>query len=252
MLSKRCLFVVCVLFAASLACGTNTPVARLSAPQPTRTPLPTFTLTPIPPTPAPTPTPGPTPIVEATVSLPTDTPVADVPPTPTDTPVPPTPTPPPPTNAPPPPPPPTNTPPPTPVPEPVVSSPLATPTPLPEPDTPPGRYELEKQDWEPNCYDVGVTGRVRDKGDDKPIQWVAIEVTGDDDDVNGPFMSKTGADGKYSIYIGPLDDVGGVELEARVVGPSVSSEDKPKWIVSDDCHDGDANQIMELDWQFKR
>jgi hypothetical protein len=108
------------------------------------------------------------------------------------------------------------------------------------------------QEWSENCFDVGVVGRVRDKGDDKPVQWVTIEITGNEDDVRGPFTGKTNADGNYNIYIGSLDDVGGVELKARVTGPNAISEDEPEWVVVDNCDSDDANQIMEIDWDMKR
>ncbi len=219
-----------LLILTTLACVTNTPVAQVATPRPTRTPLPTFTMTPIPPTPLPTPT-------------------FTLTPTPTDTPTT-TPTPVPPTNTPPP----TDTPVPAPPPAPANTSPVATPTNTPEPGTPPGRYEVEKEDGDNDCGNVGVIGRVREKGSDKPVQYVTIEVKGEDD-YKGPYTGKTGADGKYSVLIGPVkDNINGVEFEVKVVGgPGVESEDKVKWEASKDCHGSDEDiQVMKIDWFYKK
>lgn len=260
---------VIVLLAAMLACATNTPASHIAAPPPTRTPLPTFTFTPLPPTatPVPTDTPVPppppadqeeAPAGAAPPPVDTPAPVADTPAPPTATPVP-TDTPAPPTDTPVPthtPAPPTNTPvpPPTPTPVPVATSPLATPTPTatPEPGTPPGRYEALSTDGIQNCYDIGVTGRVRTKSGDTPVQYVTIQVTGDEDDWEGPFIGKTDADGRYNIYIGPIGDVGSVDFKAEVIGGAgVKSEDKPEWKTSGDCHKDGAIQVMEINWAWK-
>lgn len=239
-----------LLLLTTLACVTNTPMAQIATPRPTRTPLPTFTMTPIPPTPMPTPTFTMTPIPTDTPTItPTPVPPTNTPP-PTDTPVPTQPPPPPPTQ--PPPPPPTNTPVPAPAPAPAPAntSPVATPTNTAEPGTPPGRYEVEKEDGENNCGNVGVKGKVTEKGSDTPVPWVTIEVTGEDE-FKGPYIGKTGSDGKYSILIGPVnDDINGIEFKVKVVGAGAESEDTVEWEASDEC-EGDGIQIMEVEWVRK-
>ncbi len=269
---KKKLFILYLLAATSLACLTNTTVSQIPTPRPTRTSVPTFTVTPLPPTATPVPTVTETP-------LPTDTPapeptqdvaeveaveaavndeagaVSDNETPSTETPVPPTNTPQPvaaqPTQ--PPPPPPTATP--APSPTPVANSPLPTPTNTPELGTPNGRYEELEIDGEENCADIGVYGRVEEKSNDQPIPHVMIEVVRDDDeddfdDFQGPFTAKTDENGDYSIYVGPIDDAGGIRLKARVVGgPGVISEDEPEWETSSDCDDG--IQVMEIDWGRK-
>lgn len=238
-----------ILALTTLACVTNTPVAQVATPRPTRTPLPTFTQTPIPPTPLPTPTFTLTPIPTDTPTIsPTPLPPTNTPP-PTDTPAPTQPPPPPPTQ--PPPPPPTNTPVPAPTPVPANISPVATPTNTAEPGTPPGRYEVEKEDGENNCGNVGVKGKVTEKGNDNPVQWVTIEVTGEDE-FKGPYIGKTGSDGKYTILIGPVnDDINGIEFKVKVVGAGAESEDTVKWEASDDCEGDEDIQVMEIDWVRK-
>jgi hypothetical protein len=147
--------------------------------------------------------------------------------------------------------PPTNTP--VPAPTPVVQSPLATPTSPPEPGTPPGRYEIRNVDTDQNCAHVAVIGRVVDKGNDKGIQWVTIEVTGDDDPYKGPFYGKSNERGDYTVLIGELkNNVDETEFEAKVVGGgNVVSEDDHEWIFTDDCHDDDGVQIVEINWFWK-
>jgi hypothetical protein len=247
--NRRWLLLVAVLIFATLACATNTPVAQIATPRPTRTPIPTFTATPIPPTPTPRPTDTPTPLATLTPT-PTDTPLATATPQPTDTavpaatPVPPTP-PPAPTAAPP-----TNTPIPPPTPIPVAQSVLATPTNTPAPDTPSGKYEIEDNEPSKNCAHVAVVGRVLDRGDD-PVQYVTIQVTGDKSDYKGPYTGKTDKDGYYTVLIGELNEkVDGVEFEAKVIGPNVKTESH-KWKVSSDCHEDGAIQVMEIKWQKK-
>lgn len=241
-----------LLLVAALACATNTPVAQVAPPRPTRTSLPTFTKTPIPPTPTLRPTDTNTPIVTDTPTptetpIPTDTPVStDTPVVPTDTPIPPTNTPAP-TAVPP-----TNTPvPPTPVP--VAQSPLAAPTPTntSEPGTPPGRYEVDDEDTDNNCAHVAVIGRVinRDGGDG--VQYVTIRVTGDEDEYKGPYTAKTDEDGYYTVLIGELDkDIDGVEFDVEVIGANVRSESY-EWEAGGDCHKEEDIQIMELKWERK-
>jgi hypothetical protein len=241
----------------TMACATNTPVARLATARPTRTPLPTFTNTPIPPsaTPKPTDTPAPTPsdtpLPTDTAIMPTDTPVPTDTPLPTETAVPPTNTPvPPPTQ-----PPPTNTPvPPTPVPAPAPVSPVETPTPAVTTvaKSPPGRYEPRKVDGEANCAHIGVKGIVRDGDDDDsdpPMGGVTIQITGDEDGYRGPWYATTGPDGKYGLAIAEFGTIpNNVEFTAEVWGDGVDNNNEPTWNVQDDCHGNDANQVMEIDW----
>jgi hypothetical protein len=246
--------VLAMLIAATLACATNTPVASLPTPRPTRTPLPTFTLTPLPPTPTPRPTNTDTPVF-------TDTPIPTATPAPTDTPIPsdtpaPTDTP---TNPPAPPtnppvvaaPPPTDTP----VPPPAVDppSPQATPTATPEPATPRGRYEIRGTEGSNNCAHIAVIGRVVEKGGSQPVQNVTLEVKGDKNPYKGPFFGRTNEKGDYTVLIGELkNDVNGVEFEIKVQESSgVVSEDKHKWKVSSDCHSDGVVQVMEVNWFWK-
>jgi len=246
---KRWLVALTVLIVATLACATNTPVAQIATPRPTRTPISTFTPTPIPPTPTPRPADTNTPIFTPT-PIPTDTPVFTATPLPSATPVP-TDTPVPATNTPIPPaaPPPTNTPAPTPTPVPVANSVVATPTNPPDPDTPPGDYKLDNEEFDNNCAHVAAIGRVINRSGDDPVQYVTIEVTGDEDGFKGPYTAKTDKDGYYTVVISVLtEEIDGVEFKAKIIGPNVKTESY-KWEVSDDCHDGDAIQIMELEWE---
>jgi hypothetical protein len=135
------------------------------------------------------------------------------------------------------------------VPPPQNTSPVATPINTPEPGTPPGRYEIDDEQDDPNCAHVGLIGQVVQKNNDQPVSFVTIEVTGDDDNYKGPYYGKTGADGKYTIVIGEFtDDVKGTKFKAKVVGEGVDSEDTGEWIISDDCHNDDAVQIYEINW----
>jgi hypothetical protein len=259
-LVKRWLFAA-LLFVMTLACMPNTPAVSVATPQPTRTPLPTFTPTPLPPPPTPIPTHTNTPIHTDTPT-PTPTPIfTDTPlPAPTDTPVPPTNTPVP-TAVPP-----TNTPlpisAPTPTPVPTAASPLATPThtSTPLPGTPPGKYEIRDIENERNCAHVAVYGRVTEKGSDTPVQYVTIEITGDEDPFKGPYTGKTNEKGDYSIVILSFHDepdkakeIDGVDFEAEVTGGSnVKSEDKHEWNVSDDCEESGAIQVVEINWMQKQ
>jgi hypothetical protein len=257
---KRWLFAA-LLFVMTLACMPNTPAVSVATPPPTRTPLPTFTPTPLPPPPTPIPTHTNTPIHTDT-PIPTPTPIfTDTPlPASTNTPVPPTNTPVP-TAVPP-----TNTPAPTSVPTPTsaptAASPLATPThtSTPLPGTPPGRYEIRDVENEKNCAHVAVYGRVTEKSSGRPVQYVTIEVTGDEDPFEGPFIGKTSENGDYSIVIlsfhdepDKADKIDGVDFEAEVTGgPNVESEDKHEWKVSDDCEESGAIQVVEINWMQKR
>lgn len=245
------------LIAATLACATNTPVASVATARPTRTPLPTFTRTPIPPTPMPRPTDTNTPVFTDTplpTPVPTDTPLpADTPvptDTPTNTPVPPTNTPVPAPAAPPP----TNTP--APTPPPAVAqpqSPVTTPTATPQPATPGGRYEIRNTEGSTNCGNVAAVGRVVDKGNDSPVQYVTLEVKGDKNPYKGPFYGTTNDRGDYTVLIGGLqDDIDGVEFKIQVQeSAGVDSEDDYEWTVSSDCHEDDAVQVMEVNWYWK-
>lgn len=203
-----------VLITATLACATNTPVASVPTPRPTRTPLPTFTLTPIPPTNTPAPPTNP-PVVAA--PLPTDTPE----------------------------------PPPAPAVEP--QSPVATPTATPEPATPRGRYEIRGTEGSRNCAHVAVIGRVVEKGGSQPVQNVTLEVKGDKNPYKGPFFGRTNEKGDYTVLVGEVkNDVNGVEFEIKVQESSgVVSEDKHKWKVSSDCHKDGVVQVMEVNWFWK-
>ena len=242
----------CLLVATTLACVTNTPVAQISTPRPTRTPFPTFTITPIPPSPTPVPTrtntpiPSDTPIPTHTPLPPTDTPI------PTDTLVPTAPPPPPPTNPPAPAaPPPTAAPVPA-APAPANTSPIAAPTNTPEPGTPPGQYEVRGTQQKNDCANIGVFGKVREKGSDRPVQFATIEVKGDDSDYQGPYIDKTNQDGRYDIFISGLkEDIDGVKFKAKVVGAGVESEDTVEWEISTDCHGDDAIQVYEINWDKK-
>lgn len=262
-----------LLAVIGLACVTNTTISQVATPRPTRTLAPTFTNTPLPlpPTPIPTATDTPLPTEEvaavkpapeeivavAEVVEPTETPL------PTDTPIPPT-------NTPPPPPPPANNPPPappppTPTPEPSPTpvqstSPLPTPTTVVEAVTPPGRYEALNLEGQNNCADIGVTGWVREKGNDQGVPNVTVQVVrevDDDDDEGdtkflGPFTAKTDANGNYNLYIGPIGDAKNMTFKAKITGGSgVVSEDEPEWDTGGDCHDGNNIQVMRIEWVRK-
>ena len=253
-----------LLIGTTLACLTNQSLSQIPTPRPTRTPIPTFTVTPIPPTATPVPdvtnTPTalpevetPEPVAEENL-LPTDTPVPEdtATPFPTDTPpptpVPPTPTPPPPTPVP-----------PTPTPEFVNNSPIPTPVPTntPGPGTPAGQYEAFERSTRPDCtnFFIAVEGKVYERDHkDRPVQWVQIEVTGVDDDddestYHGREVGVSDAEGRYGIFLGKLDEVGGKEFKVKVIGgPNVVSEDTVEWRASKDCKDdGDIN-IKVIDW----
>ena len=146
--------------------------------------------------------------------------------------------------------------PPTATPIPASNSPIATPTNTPQPGTPGGRYEALETQGENNCSDMGVVGWVRDKGNDAPVANVIVEVRGakEDDETafDGPFTGVSDANGNYSIFIGPLDDVGSYTFKASVVGdPAVTSEDIVEWSTNRDCHNSDAIQVMRINWGYK-
>jgi hypothetical protein len=93
---------------------------------------------------------------------------------------------------------------------------------------------------------------VREKGSDRPVQFAAIEVKSDDNDYKGPYTDQTNSDGRYDIFISGLkDDIDGVTFKAKVVGAGVESEDTVEWEVSTDCHDEDAIQVLEINWDKK-
>lgn len=94
---------------------------------------------------------------------------------------------------------------------------------------------------------------MREKGSDRPVQFVTIEVKSDDDDFKGPYTDKTNQDGRYDIFITGIDndDVDGVEFKAKVVGDGVESEDTAEWEVSTDCKDDEAIQVYEINWNKK-
>ncbi len=93
-------------------------------------------------------------------------------------------------------------------------------------------------------------GTVRDGNDDDddPMPNVTIKVTGKKGGYEGPFYATTGSDGKYSLVIGELEDVGAIELGASVFGDGVNTENAPRWITDDDCDDDDSLQIMKINW----
>jgi hypothetical protein len=129
---------------------------------------------------------------------------------------------------------------------------VATPTNTPEPATPPGKYELASTQNKNDCANIGVIGKVREKGSDRPVPFVTIEVKGDDEDYRGPFIGKTGQDGKFSILItGLKDNIDGVGFSAKITGPGVENEDDVEWEVSTDCEKEDAIQIFEINWDKK-
>ena len=77
-------------------------------------------------------------------------------------------------------------------------------------------------------------------------------VDDDDDEFDGPFSDQTDENGRYDIYIGPLDRVGGNKYEAKVIGSgNVTSEDTVEWETSKDCHDGGEIQVMQIEWGYK-
>jgi hypothetical protein len=126
---------------------------------------------------------------------------------------------------------------------------IATPTNPPDPDTPAGAYELELKESQNNCAHAAVIGRVYNRNGETPVQYVTVEVTGDEDAFKGPYTAKSDKDGYYTVLIGALtEEIDGVEFKAKIIGPNVETESY-KWEVSDDCHDEDGIQIMELEWE---
>ncbi|MDM8529070.1 hypothetical protein QUF58_12800 [Anaerolineales bacterium HSG24] len=244
--------IVFLLALTVLACVTNTPVARIPTPQPTRTTFPTFTVTPIPPTRPPHPTvtdtstPTDTPLPTNTpLPIDTDTPTETS--TPTETPAPSS-TPVPPTNTPAPP---TFTPIPTSTPQIVINSPLPTPVPV-DGNTRPGHYIIRNSSGERNCERIAVSGQVKEDSDKTPMQFVEIEVSGDmdddDDKFDGPYRTKTDVNGNYDIYIGHPNEVKKRTFNAKIVGAEVSSEDI-RWRTNRDCNGNGTIQTMRIDWR---
>jgi len=244
--------VLLLIVLATLACVTNTPIAKAPTPRPTRTAMPTFTLTPLPPTATPVPTTTDTPIPTKTL-----TPTATEPPTntpiPTDTPLP--------TTAP------TDTPlptrppqsaarPPTAPPMPtataavVINSPLPTPAPA-DPGTAKGSYEAGSETGTQNCESISITGKVTEADGNTPIQFVVIEVKGDKDKYKGPYLGKSDAQGQYVVSVGPLHEVGSVLFEAKISGGAGVSSKTVRWNTSKDCHEDGAIQTMTINWLRK-
>lgn len=97
---------------------------------------------------------------------------------------------------------------------------------------------------------MGVTGAVRvgPDDDDDPVVNVTIQVTGDKDGYRGPFYGTTGSDGKYGIVFGEFGKVGEVKFRAEAFGPNVHTSDEPEWETTENCHEDDAVQIVEIDW----
>ncbi len=107
-------------------------------------------------------------------------------------------------------------------------------------------------DTESDCYNVGVKGHVYEKGSRDPVQFVTIQVKGDEDDYKGPFIGKTDEEGFYGIFIGPLDDVGKVEFVAKVIGGAgVKVEDQIRWKTSKDCDNDNTIQVIYIRWGRK-
>lgn len=132
---------------------------------------------------------------------------------------------------------------------PVANSVIATPTNPPDPDTPSGDYEIEVKEPHNNCAHVAVFGKVYNRKSETPVQYATIQVTGDEDGFKGPYTAKSDKDGYFTVVIGELSgEVDGVDFKAKIVGPNVKTEGH-EWRVSDDCHDEDAIQVMEIEWE---
>lgn len=101
---------------------------------------------------------------------------------------------------------------------------------------------------------MGVYGIVRDgdDDDDDPMPNVTIELKGDEEGYEGPYYVTTGSDGKYTYVFGEYGDVGRVEFRAKIIGPDVKTDDRPRWKTTGDCHEDDALQVMRIDWAKTR
>lgn len=130
---------------------------------------------------------------------------------------------------------------------------MATPVPAETavPASPPGEYKRDDVETKSNCAHIGVTGKVRNGGDDgaKGMPGVTIRVTGDEDGFRGPYYATTDEEGKYGLVIAEFGKVPErVEFKAEIYGPDVKTKDALEWSVSDDCHGEDANQVMDIEW----
>lgn len=238
---RRALPIV-MLVVLSLACGWGAQEARAPRPDPTRVPQPTFTPTLLPPTATPVPTDTPVlppnaPLATHTLPLPSDTST----PVPTHTPVPPTATPVPPTATPVPP---TATPaPPTATSmslTPVLSPTLAAATP-----GPPTHFQLISAQRENNCYNLGVSGLIRD-ANGRPLPGITIEVVKGD----RTFKAISFSDGRYSIHLGSLADYPeGSKWHVYLKEGQETVSDKLEWETSRNCNDPNKIQILRLEWK---
>lgn len=122
----------------------------------------------------------------------------------------------------------------------------------PIPVSPAGRYKPVQIEKKANCAHIGVLGAVRlgPDDDDDPVANVTIEVTGDTDGYRGPYYGTTASDGKYTIVIGEYGRVGKVKFRAEAFGPNVHTSDEPGWETTENCHDNNAVQIVEIDWVY--
>lgn len=99
---------------------------------------------------------------------------------------------------------------------------------------------------------MGVNGKVRDgdNHDSPPLAGVTVMVTGDEDGLRGPYYSTTDSDGNYGLVIAEFGLVPErVEFRAEIFGADVKSDNRPTWSVINDCHAGNANQVMEIKWE---
>jgi hypothetical protein len=129
----------------------------------------------------------------------------------------------------------------------VIDSPIPTPTPA-DGNTRPGKYEARDSHGEQNCDRVGVAGNVREEGDKTSIQFVEVEVTGEDKDYKGPYITKTDGNGNYDIFLGHPDQVKGKIFNARIIGGGVDSEEI-RWRTSSSCNQVGGIQMMYINWQ---
>lgn len=97
---------------------------------------------------------------------------------------------------------------------------------------------------------MAVVGRVVEKGSERPVQYVTIQVKGDEDPYKGPFTGKSNEKGDYTVLIGELNEnIDGVDFEVKVIGgANVVSEDDVEWKAGKDCGSDNDTQIKEVNW----